>query len=252
MPFGWSPVHIPDRNLHFVKERLSPPQACDGHCDIDKSRLQHAVLTVSGCYADSVTPIPSGLVAREVEKALAEGTRVYLALSAEVLGPQANERMLLLMAFRSLALEHLSAILVLCDSGLAVASAFALLRPLIETVVRGEWLCHVAEDSLCEAFLHQRFDRGCASFRAMATDVDRTISEGPRLLPFVEAYLRLSDFTHTGYDAVIPRLGRTSSAPDLYGPDQIVFVLEQASQIASLISRRATAKGIRSTKTGAD
>lgn len=139
---------------------------------------------------------------------LAEELQRCRAIHAELLAvqgvPALDERQLLLAGFRSLALEHLGSVLGLCTEG-RVGSALALIRPLIETVVRGEWLCFCADDLQCQHFMEGRFDRGCIAFRQMTRAVDNVLALGPRLQAIEELNRSMADFTQTGYEAVVPR-----------------------------------------------
>lgn len=170
----------------------------------------------------------------EVKAALDRGTDVYLELVKHTPGTATEERLLLLGAYRSLALDHFRSILVLCQAGDCTGSAFALFRPLVETVVRGEWLCFCASVAQCEAFMRRKFDRGCVSFRTMTREIDQAVGLGARLVPFEQVYLDMSDFTHTGYDAVVPRLSDNGKPGQCYCPEQTVLLLTQATKITAL------------------
>ncbi len=51
-------------------------------------------------------------------------------------------------ALQSIGVEHLRAILMLCESGEAIGSAMALFRPMADAIVRAEWLYLCASVSM--------------------------------------------------------------------------------------------------------
>lgn len=113
----------------------------------------------------------------EVECELQRCRALYAELVPLSNLPSLGERQLLLADFRAQALDHLRSIFVLCAEGL-FGSAFALFRPLVETMVRGEWFAFCAEDAYCRAFMVGKYDRGCISFREMTRSLDQIVDMG--------------------------------------------------------------------------
>ena len=89
---------------------------------------------------------------------------------------RSDNRTTLLGLFTSLAMEHFRAIVLLVESQVAIGSAFTLLRPLLESITRGEWLylCGTEKD-------HDAFIKGDLRFkdlRQLAKDVDERAGVG--------------------------------------------------------------------------
>ncbi|WP_054889506.1 hypothetical protein [Pseudomonas sp. NBRC 111118] len=91
--------------------------------------------------------------------------------------------------------QHHNSILILlsCNPPLQ-ASAFALLRPLVESTIRGLWLCHVATDEAVESYVHSGTKLDMASMLmavGKAVDVD---AHGA----IYQHWGALSAYAHTG------------------------------------------------------
>ena len=164
--------------------------------------------------------------------------KVYQALVQYSSLPVLDERQIVLAAFRSLALEHLRSILLLASEGMD-RSALALFRPLMETIVRGEWLCFCAESTYCEAFMHGKYDRGHISFRAMARAVDQAVDMGSRHETIENFFVSMSDFTNTGYAAIVPHLGVKDSTTASLPSSQLEQCVQQATKLTALHVRVA-------------
>ena len=169
----------------------------------------------------------------EVECELQRCRALYAELVLLSNLPSLGERQLLLAGFRALALDHLRSIFVLCADG-SFGSAFALFRPLIETMVRGEWLAFCAEDKYCRAFMAGKYDRGCISFREMTRSLDQTLDIGPRYRIIESYFLSMADFTHTGHAAIIPRFEALSLERGSLPPHEVVQLLRQATRMTAL------------------
>ena len=103
------------------------------------------------------------------------------------------------------ALEHQAAIAILYDSNL-FGSMHALMRVLIESVVRGLWLQHCANDAELERFRKRGIEK---HFGDMAEDIEAVVGAHKPVLSQMKrtAWNALNDFTHTGYIQVARRHG---------------------------------------------
>jgi hypothetical protein len=101
-----------------------------------------------------------------------------------------DDRSTLLMAFGSLAMEHFRSIVMLCRSGVATGSALALFRPLVEAVVRGEWLYFCASEEQMTRFMKKELSLHKIGFAAMANAVDDKVGLGARVALYLPDYMR--------------------------------------------------------------
>lgn len=140
-----------------------------------------------------------------------------------------DERSALLMAFGSLAMEHFRSIVMLCRSGVATGSALALFRPLLEAIIRGEWLYFCADDDQMNRFMRNNFSLHSIGFAAMARAVDEKKGFGTRLSLFVPYHAQLSDYTHSGHDAVAQRIANDGGVEPTYPESRIRALVAQSS-----------------------
>ena len=144
----------------------------------------------------------------------------------------ADNKTTLLALFTSLAMEHYRAILILVESQVAVGSAFALFRPLLEAIARGEWLylCGTEEDRI--AFI--RGDLQLKGLRQLAIEVDDKTGVGSWLGNYTKSYTHLCDFTHGGLLAVGSRLTPQGSIEPNYKESRIRLLLDNAARMLVL------------------
>ena len=135
-------------------------------------------------------------------------------------------RSALAMTFSSIAYEHAQSILLLSFHRGSFGSALALFRPLLETMIRGEWLYFCASDEDCNRFANDQLHLDSNPFKRMAIELDtkRGVSIFDPYKPF---FSKMCDYTHTGHDAV-SRRSYPYSEPS---PEHIEF------QIRSLLSQ---------------
>lgn len=141
-----------------------------------------------------------------------------------------DERAELVMLFSSVAYEHFQAITMLSSHRALFGSAMALFRPLLETIIRGEWLYFCVDESTRTAFRNQKLTLDSSPFKKMAPDLDRR-SGAEWLGSYAPYYGKMCDYTHTGRDAVVRR--NFTFDPESVKP------LE--SQIRALLSQSAMA-----------
>jgi hypothetical protein len=115
----------------------------------------------------------------------------------------ADDRSLLAVGCFDVALEHQGAIALLFSAEL-YGSAFALLRVLAESLVRGLWLLHCATDIEMNKFkngkLDKKFDQLVKEFEAKIGTPDGVLSSFKKT-----AWSALNGFTHTGFHQVSRR-----------------------------------------------
>lgn len=132
----------------------------------------------------------------------------------------------------SVAQEHHNSIVVLLDHQL-YGSAFALVRPLFESYLRGEWLNRCASEPEVEAFANgvgpQRLDMG-----AVVSAVAREIPHGDKLSEIkVANWSSMCDYAHTGSLQVQRRQSEEAVEPK-YDDDEVLEVLKFAEFCGTL------------------
>jgi hypothetical protein len=140
-----------------------------------------------------------------------------------------DDRSSLLMAFGSVAMEHYRSIVMMCRSGVATGSALALFRPLLDSIVRGEWLYFCADEDQINRFMRNDFNLHSIGFSDMARAVDEKSSSGIRFGLFVPHYAKLCDYTHTGHDAVVHRIAKDGGIEPTYPESRIRALVSQSS-----------------------
>lgn len=115
----------------------------------------------------------------------------------------ADERSLLAIGCFDVAIEHQAAIALLYSSELH-GSAFALLRVLAESLVRGLWLLHCASDNQLQKFKKGKVDE---TFAQLVAIVEAKIGTPNGVLSGFKAtaWPALNGFTHTGFHQVSRR-----------------------------------------------
>lgn len=115
----------------------------------------------------------------------------------------ADERALIALGCFDVALEHQAAIALLHSASLN-GSAFALLRVLAESLVRGLWLLHCATDTELQKFKKGTIDK---TFDQLVKEFEGTIGTPSGVLSGFKAsaWKALNGFTHTGFHQVSRR-----------------------------------------------
>jgi hypothetical protein len=180
-------------------------------------------------------PISIDLYTPETQLAINRAEEVFkqiIARTPEGLG--AGDKETLLMTFNSLIMEHLRAICILCRSQMAIGSAFALFRPLVDAILRGEWLYLCAAPEQMERFMKGTLDLSSIGFSKMASAVDDKAQIGRRMEDFTGVYKQMCDYTHTGHDAVVHRFAADGGIEPTYSEEKIRLLVTQAAQITLL------------------
>ena len=115
----------------------------------------------------------------------------------------ADERSMLAIGCFDVAIEHQAAIALLHSSEL-YGSAFALLRVLAESLVRGLWLLHCATDEQLQKFKRGKIDQ---TFGELIVELETNWGTPNGVLSGFKAtaWSALNGFTHTGFHQVSRR-----------------------------------------------
>ena len=127
-----------------------------------------------------------------------------------------DDRTMLAIGCLDVAIEHQAAIALLTSSSIH-GSAFALLRVLAESLVRGLWLHACATDAELAKFKRGKLDK---HFQTLISEYELTIGTPSGVLSNFKktAWHSLNGFTHTGFHQVSRRhtLGRVEGTyPDV-------------------------------------
>jgi hypothetical protein len=130
-----------------------------------------------------------------------------------------------------LALEHQKAIVILVSQSF-YGSAFALVRPIFESYVRGTWLYHCASDTDLQLFLDDKLDQ---SIDKLIKAIEKLPGYNRGVLSRVkmEAWSAMCSYTHSGYLAARRRLTEDAITPS-YTEDQILEVLRSANSLGMM------------------
>ncbi|MGO8855366.1 MAG: DUF6988 family protein [Steroidobacteraceae bacterium] len=134
------------------------------------------------------------------------------ALTDGMLMPQ-NRRARLALGCLDIAIEHQAAISVLAERPLW-GPAYALLRGLLDALVRGVWLARCATDEDLDSFELAGLRR--KSFEDMVGDVERALGHSRGALSKLRksSWAMFSDFRHTSFEQVGRRHGPISTEPN--------------------------------------
>ncbi len=91
----------------------------------------------------------------KIQKSKEYAEKIYFALDGRQIDMN-NKKELIVTGFLSLSREHHSSIILLVEKGV-YSSAFALLRPLFESVYRGLWVSMVATDEELEKIYNEEY-----------------------------------------------------------------------------------------------
>ena len=135
-----------------------------------------------------------------------------------------NSRSRVTLACFAVAQQHHSAILILLDRLTPLhATAFALLRPLMEATLRGEWVLHCATDDQVRTFAlggKQQLDMASV---IRALEKLNPSSEAHRIL-YQDNWKIMSAYTHTFENQIEHWLG-DGEVCAAYDPSQVAWLL---------------------------
>jgi len=131
------------------------------------------------------------------------------------------------IACLDVALEHREAIVLLVSRQM-YGAAFALVRSLFESYVRGVWLRRCAADADIEAFRKDKFDK---KFSDLIQDIENLKDENGGFESGILSRLKkqgwkaMNSYTHTGFRQIVRRMKHNSVELN-YAPGEIIEALE--------------------------
>jgi len=146
------------------------------------------------------------------------------------------------------AIEHQAAIALLCKSK-HFGSMHALMRILIESVVRGLWILHCATDAELDIFEKRGIEK---HFGDLTAEIEMAIgSNQPTLSQMkVNVWRAMNDFTHTGYIQVTRRHGEGVLGSN-YPEEDVIKCINAAGAYGLLASSQLSAMAKQDTLTEA-
>jgi hypothetical protein len=135
-------------------------------------------------------------------------------------------------ALCDLVIEHLGAIIHLVRTEQHYGSAFALLRPLIESCLRGFWILYVADDE--RVMLIAKRKKDFPAFKDARSLVEKYFEERggvPGLFVMKQEFVStLHGLTHSGVDQLINRFDENLKIRPHYSDTDLVNMLDQAAR----------------------
>jgi hypothetical protein len=131
-----------------------------------------------------------------------------------------------------LVIEHLGAIILLAKTGQHYGSAFAILRPLMETCIRAFWVLYIAEDdALISIAKRQQEFPGFESARSSLEHLFQKIDV--KLFHIDKAVVNtIHGFTHSGMEQIVHRYGTDRGIVPEYREKDILELLNQAARFS--------------------
>lgn len=159
-----------------------------------------------------------------------------LALSLHGLRLKADIRSRVAAACFAVAQQHHNAILILLSNQPPLHStAFALLRPLVEAMIRGLWLSHCATDEQVNNFVEpQRKQLDTASMMIAIDKAVASSSSSSHKSVYQKHWGALSAYTHTGEHQVQRWLTTNCDIESKYSAAEVSELLSLANGTAEL------------------
>ena len=189
-----------------------------------------------------MVPVPPPSYSAKTVRYIEQAKHVFIQIAS--LAPDSagfDERAALVMAFGSMAMEHFRSIVMLVESRVALGSALALFRPLLDAIIRGEWLYFCASDLERRSFLERKLQLDSSPFRTnkpgkqdMARELDVRLGLTNRFELYAPFYSQMCDYTHTGHEAVARRISSDGGIEPSYPESQIRSLLSHASMAVVL------------------
>ena len=151
------------------------------------------------------------------------------AISLDVELPGGDVRSLAAIGCLHVAKEHQRAIALLCAAGM-YGSAFALLRVLVEAVVRGVWLHRCASEQEVRKFKEGKVEK---KFFELVSDIEAKV---PSLESALTLYKNahwsfLNEFTHTGFAQVVRRYDENVTGTGMFYSDEHIAMAVRTAAI---------------------
>ena len=139
-----------------------------------------------------------------------------------------NKRLQLAMACQHLAIEHAQAIICLIDHEFH-GSALALQRPMLEAIVRGEWLRYSATDNQVDRAAKGKFS--CPDKMVRNSPRAKDQNDTPPLKDLKDIWWnQMCGYTHGGTEQLLARLGSTGLRAN-YQCDEVIAALRWSDMI---------------------
>jgi hypothetical protein len=172
----------------------------------------------------------------------------WIAMQTYDLPMPSDRRARLAVGCLDLAIEHQAAIALLAEQPLW-GSAYALLRCLLDALVRGVWLARCATDDDLDSFELAGLRR--KSFDDLVGDVERALGNSRGALSKLResSWAIFSDFTQTGLEDTRSRHGQISTEPNYPSAETeqalklaIALGLLAATELANVSGHRGVAR----------
>lgn len=156
----------------------------------------------------------------------------WLDSSIHELSIQSGDREVLAAALFDQVHEHHKAIQLLLKNSFA-GSAFSLVRPTLETFVRGVWLLRCASEQEVKNFLEDKIVN--KSFEDLIKEIEAQPGYDIGVLSKVKktAWNAMCSYTHGGYLQAVRRITSDQIEPN-YADDEMLEVINSSSAIALL------------------
>jgi len=132
--------------------------------------------------------------------------------------------MRLLAAFLSTAIEHADSILLLLETGRNTGSAFALVRSLVESAYRGQWMYFLSDDEAIKKICSQSKDV-YPYFSIMATQLEEFHKTSGLFTVNDFEWKTLNGLTHTGLAQIARRFDKQGNIRPTYTEDEIADMI---------------------------
>jgi hypothetical protein len=145
---------------------------------------------------------------------------------------ESTPRRHLVFGYLVVALEHQEAIINLVKLKL-MGSAFALLRPQVETALRALWVNLIANDAQVVA-IRERGAQPFPSFRDMAAELDTRYNAGGWMLKVADRWTAMNGYAHTGLEQLWRRFQVDGTIAPNYS-DEVIKELLTYSATTSIV-----------------
>lgn len=139
--------------------------------------------------------------------------------------PNAGQRQNLFALYVAVAQSHQDSIMILLGADKA-PSAFALMRPLLETGIRGLWVNYKATDAEVISVGNNQFR--FKPMEQMLEDLDSIFQETGLFAVHKEGWKLLCDFTHSGIELLSQMAMPDGDIGPFYEPSQLIALMEYA------------------------
>jgi hypothetical protein len=138
-----------------------------------------------------------------------------------------------------LVFEHLGAMILLANTGQHFGSAFALLRPLMESCIRAFWVLHIAEDDTLVSIAKRNQD--FPGFENARSALESFYQRNNVKLFAIEKRVvkTLHGFTHSGIEQIVHRLDTKHGIIPRYRDRDILEMLNQSARFAVMAAIEA-------------